>query len=518
MESAWVLLIPLFPWVGGLLIVAGMLVGSNRGESGERLTAIIAQFAIGLPLLGMLFLDLIAWQSGLLGEVVLFPWFTSGQFQIFISLLLDRPALVMGTLVAVSVFLTLRFSIHYLHREVGFHRFFAIMCLFAGGMEWIALSGNAVLTFVGWEMAGLSSYLLIAYAYTRATATRNATRAFITNRIGDAGFILGIVMAFLLAGSMAWSEIFYAASRISSLLAGVMAAGFLLAAVAKSAQMPFLAWLSRALEGPTPSSGIFYGAIMSHAGAFLVIRLEPLLRHSLFWMVMLMLIGLVTATLAAAIGRVQSDVKSALIYSTQAQIGLIFAECGAGLFEFALWHLVVHTIWRLYQFLLSPSYLHLAQKGGSSLPSWLAGAHSLYGLVLQRFWVDSLTDALITRPTLALGREVQIFDNKVVSRMAGRPVQENRLTVYQDGGGEFPLSVGQDNLNAIRGRGVLGRLLEKSALFFSWFEERLVLNSSGDGLVRFLTFLGGYVMRIELLLAEPRYLYLLIALTFVIML
>lgn len=513
-NPVWLLWIPLLPWLGALWIGFGILTGARRGEAGERGTARIALGVVGFSLLGMIALDIMALLHGITGQVIFFPWLTSGSFQVTISMLLDRPALVMGSLVAGCGWLTLRFAVNYLHREPGFHRFFAILCLFVGGMEWIALAGNVVLTFIGWEAAGISSYLLIAYAYDRTTATKNATRALMTNRIGDAGFLFAIAMVYLLVGSLEWPVIFAYNEQVASLLVGVMVVGFLVAAMAKSAQMPFVAWISRALEGPTPSSAVFYGALMAHAGAFLVIRLEPLLWRSPFWMVVLMLVGLLTVVYAVIVGRVQSDVKSALIFSTQAQIGLIFAECGAGQFEFALWHLVAHTLWRLYQFLLSPSYIHLAKMRARPVPGWLAHSRTLYDLALHRFWFDSLTDALFTRSTKSLAQETQIFDEMVISRMAGRSVQETLLATR----GEWGEQHGEAFAGVTQGRGMLGRSLEQTAKAFFWFEEHLVLSSSGDGLLHALIFFGGYVTRIEQFLSQPRYLFLLIGLTFTIIL
>ncbi|MBF0427402.1 MAG: hypothetical protein HQL94_00645 [Magnetococcales bacterium] len=506
----WVMVVPLLPWLAALWIGVGMLTGQRRGEAGERGTAWVALLAATGSLLGMLVVDGMAVHQGVMGHVVVFPWLSSGPLRVTISLLLDRPGLVMGTLVAFGALMTLKFAVNYMHREPGFHRFFAVLCLFAGGMTWIALSGNAVLTFVGWEVAGLSSYLLIAYADTRTTATTNATRAFVTNRFGDAGMVFGMAMVFLWTKGVEWPAIFQAAKPLGSLLTAVMVAGFLLAAVVKSAQIPFVAWISRALEGPTPSSAVFYGALMAHAGAFLVIRLEPLLVLAPFWMVILMLIGGLTALFASAVGRVQTDVKSVLIFSTQAQIGLIFFECGAGFFDFALWHLVAHTLWRFYQFLLSPSYIHLAPVRPSA--GGVAKSPALYTLLLHRGWFDSVTDALITRPTLALARDVQIFDELVISRMSGRPMQESLLRHMVAGVEVSSLS------GVTQGRGVLGRLLERVGMLFFWFEEHLVLRSSGDGLLKAMRFLGEYVTRIELLFGQPRYLYLMIMLTFLVIL
>ncbi|MBF0271691.1 MAG: hypothetical protein HQL98_06490 [Magnetococcales bacterium] len=493
------------------------MTGRRQGEALERSTAWIALGAVGAACVGVLVLDGWFWLFGNLGHRVLAPWLTSGPVRVSIGVLIDTPALILATLSAAGCLVTVRFSVDYMHREPGFHRFFAVMCLFAGGMLWIALAGNAVLTFVGWEVAGLSSYLLISYARERAVAAENATRAFVTNRFGDAGLIFGIAMALSWGESVEWPVILQAVPPAGTPPVPIVLTGFLIAALAKSAQIPFLAWIARALEGPTPSSAVFYGSLMAHAGAFLAIRLEPLLWRSPFLMGILLLLGLSTAVLAAAMGRVQTDVKSALICSTQAQIGLIFFECGAGLFEVAQWHLATHASWRLYQFLLAPSYL---QRGGMRVrpvPGWLKHNPALHNLLLNRAWFESLADALVTRPTLALARDARLFEEVVVNRIAGRPMRESILASRAEWAD--PEAVANPEVaTATQGRGLLGRLLEGAARALSWFEERLVLNSSGDGLIKALAFLGGYLTRAETSLGQPRYLILLVVLTFLVIL
>ncbi|MBF0339907.1 MAG: hypothetical protein HQL95_02965 [Magnetococcales bacterium] len=514
--EVWIV-VPVLPWLAALWIGAGLMTGRRRGESEERSTARIALGAVGLAFLGMLILDFVAWRHGAPGYLLITSWFQSGALQINLSLLLDRPALVMATLSAAGTLTVLRFSVDYMHREAGFHRFFAVLCLFSGGMLWIALAGGPVLTFVGWEVAGLASYLLISYAQERATAAENATRAFVTNRFGDAGMLLGIAMLTAWGVGLEWPGIFQAVHRNLSPPVAIVVLGFAVAALAKSAQIPFSAWIPRALEGPTPSSAVFYGALMAHAGAFLVLRLEPLLWHTPFLMGILLLLGVLTAILASAMGRVQTDVKSALIFSTQAQIGLIFAECGAGLFDVALWHLAVHASWRLYQFLLSPSYLHLAKGVARPEPGWLNESHALYDLVLHRGWFDALTDALFTRPTLGLARDARLFDELVINRIAGRPLKEHLLASRAEWDDPATLVL-PGSVTVTQGRGLFGGILAAMGGLLHWFEERLVLNSSGDGLLRIVALSGGYLTRVEESFGRPRYLLLMIVLTFLVIL
>ncbi len=280
------------------------------------------------------------------------------------------------------------------------------MSLFVAGMLLIVLAGNAVLAFVGWELAGVSSYLLIGYAYERPTATGNAARAFVTNRIGDAGFLLGIVAGAAAGSGRSNGRRSAPGGAPVTLLTGAPAGvGFVLAALAKSAQLPFAPWIARALEGPTPSSAIFYGALMVHAGVYLLIRLEPLLLAGAGrrWCSSPSL-GVATALYGWLCGLAQTDVKSALIFATTTQVGLMFLACGLGWFELAAWHLGLHAAWRAYQF-LHGAVLHApdrCRRAHPRRPGWRDGCW-LYTAALQRFWLEHLADGLLVRPTPGTG-------------------------------------------------------------------------------------------------------------------
>ena len=257
---AFVWLIPFLPMLAALLIAIGFVSGKNRGEQGEKQTTLIANGAALLSLLFVLAVDLHALVIGIPGQLELAQWFSSGTYEVNLSFYLDPFALVMMTLVAFISVLMIRFSVNYMHREAGYQRFFMILSLFMGAMLLIVMAGNVVLTFTGWELAGVSSYLLIAYVYDRPIATKNATRVFITNRIGDAGFIVAIFLSFHLLNTLEWSKLLSASDSLTPLGSNILAGMFLLAAIVKSAQVPFAPWISRALEGPTPSSAIFYGS------------------------------------------------------------------------------------------------------------------------------------------------------------------------------------------------------------------------------------------------------------------
>ncbi len=506
-QFAW--LIPLLPLLAAAAIGLIVLFGRSSGDAAEPLTSRLASGAVALALLHLLALDLIALNQAAPGQVHAGNWFSSGSFAVPLSFTLDALSLPIATLVAAIAFLTLRFSVNYMHREAGFHRFFLAMSLFSAGMLLIVLAGNAVLTFAGWELAGVSSFLLIGYAYERPTATGNALRAFVTNRIGDAGFILGITLAAVWLGTVEWSGI-TAPGRLETMTAGLLALGFVIAALAKSAQVPFSPWLGRALEGPTPSSAIFYGALMVHAGVYLTLRLEPLLIQAPAVMNLIAFIGLVTALYGYFSGLTQTDVKNTLIFATTTQVGLMFLECGLGLFTLAAWHLGLHATWRAYQLLASPSYMHLIGQPARPAPNWLTGCQRLYTAALQRFWLEGLGDWLLVKPTQGLARDMRDLDDRVVSRLVGMPEEARAGLAASD------THNGHDEI--VRGRGLAGAMLEWTADRFYDFERRLVMQEGDSRISRTLAFLGSYLLSVESLLERPRYLLLLIMATFVVIL
>lgn len=508
-------LVPLFPTLAAAWIGLTYVFANNRGEKGERQTALIAQGAALLSLLLVLIIDFASlWQGATPGQIRLAEWFSSGDYTIHISFTLDTLGLVMMTLVAVISLITLRFSVNYLHREAGFQRFFMILSLLMSAMLLIVTGGSAAMVFVGWEIAGVSSYLLISYSLDRPTATSNATRAFVTNRIGDAGFILGLFLALYWVGDLEWPTLLVSTTQLPILATGLLGMGFLIAAMAKSGQAPFAPWIARALEGPTPSSAVFYGSLMVHAGVYLVIRLQPVFEQVPLLMTLLALIGLTTALYGYLVSLVQTDVKSILMFSTTSQVGLMFLTCGLGLFELATVHLVIHAIWRAYQFLSSPAHMHLMSRPTRPAPEWLVKQRWLYTAALNRFWLDPLGDWLLTRPTQALARETQTFNERVILPLVGLPARTNAVTSLVEWEsrkrGFSRLAEGDVG----HGEGIAGKLMESIASMLHWFEEHLILKGGGEGLVNAIQRVGGQLQKIEELLGHPRYLLLLLMATF----
>ena len=507
LSNIW--LIPLLPLLAAAWIVLGYIFNFNRGEPGEAQTSRVALAASGLSLLLMLAVDIYAMLYGEPGQLKLGRWLVSGDYTVYISFTLDALGLVMTTLMALISLLTIKFSVNYLHREAGYQRFFLVMCIFNSAMILITLSGNAVLTMIGWEMAGVSSFLLISYALDRPTATGNANQAFITNRIGDGGFILAIALSFIWLGGVEWTDILQHQQDLSSLHLGLIAGSFLLAALVKSALFPFSTWISKALEGPTPSSAVFYGSLMVHAGIYLVIRLEPLFMLDGALLPLLLVIGLITFAYGFLGGLVQTDVKSALIFSVISQVGVMLTLCGLGLFDWAAVYLVLHAIWRAYQFLHAPSHMHLMSRPTRQASQLIQKWPWLYTAALQRFWLDHLIKWMLVNPSLNLSRDARSFDEKVVQKVVGLPGQASALSSLDQLESESKIG---------KGRGIAGAIMEWLANILGWFEEHLVLGGAGDGLMKAIHELGSYVLKIDVMLSQPRYLVILIIATFVVIL
>jgi len=493
-------LTPLPPLLAAACIGGGVLAGRIRGEAGEHISSRLALGAAGLALVQILALLVIKWLATLNSPLRLGTWLRSGGYHIDIEFSLDILSLPLAALFALLALMVLRFSVNYMHREAGFHRFFMVLSLFLGAMLLLTTAGNAALCFVGWELAGLSSYLLIAYHYDRPVAAANATRAFVTNRVGDAGFMLGLVLAFLWTGGIAWADINGASTRLQEWQAGVLACCFLLAATAKSALVPLAPWLARAMEGPTPSSAIFYGVGVIQAGVYLVLRLESLFTQAPAAMALMAGLGLATALYGFFCGLAQTDVKSALLFATTGQVGLMFFAAGLGFWQWAFWHLCAHAVLRGYQFLCAPALMH-AVAGHPPRPvhPWLGRRRLLYMAALQRFWLEDLGDWLVVKPTQRLAADLNAFDRQIVEPAFGLPAPALALP----GTAARPPS---GDPEVLRVSGLAGLALRALANALHWFEEKLVLQGNGQNLAGLGRRLGARLNHIENLLNQPRFL------------
>jgi NADH:ubiquinone oxidoreductase subunit 5 (subunit L)/multisubunit Na+/H+ antiporter MnhA subunit len=517
---AWIALPPLVAalWIGLKLALAPQYERNPRAEARDRAEQSIARIALGalwISFAAVLLVDGLALAQGAPGQVGLGTWLASGTFQIRLELRLDALALALATTVALVSLVVMRFSVRYMHRETGFGRFLLALSLFSGAMLTIVTAGNLVLAFAGWELAGLASYLLIGYAQERPYATESATRAFVVNRIGDAGFLLAIFLSFAWLGGTDWPRIDSRIGTLNTLDAGLILLGLLAAAFAKSAVLPFSAWVSRALEGPTPSSAVFYGSLMVHAGIYLLIRCEPLFDAAPSLMPFIALAGLATAVYGWLAGLTQADVKSGLMFSTTAQIGLMTLWCGLGWFELASAHLILHALWRAWHFLNAPALMHWMSAPARPISGWLSRRRFLYGAAVERFWLDPIGDWLVVRPVRQLAEDVRTFDGRVVERLVGLPSESTALASLGDPRAQREGDAG-DPLAS--GSGLLGSLMAWAAGWLYWFEERLVLRGGGERLKSLLGEVARGLLRVEDLLGRPRYLLLLVLATLAIIL
>lgn len=512
--DALVFLIPLMPLLAASAIGIGHLFGFINGEAGETMTADIATWAISMSSLLALTLlgaDLLDKNTGF---YTLGHWLSSDTLDIQINFITTGFNVRLAALFSMLLAIVIHFSVNYMHREAGYHRFFFILSLFAFAILLLVLSGNAVGAFIGWEIAGLCSYFLIAYAYDRPVAVANATRVFVTNRIGDAGFILGAGLSYAWVGSVNWSTINVASAQLTPGEATAIALCFAVAAFAKSAQLPFTPWLARAMEGPTPSSAVFYGAVMVHAGGYLVILLRPVFEYAPLAMAAVAIVGLLTAVYAFVVGLTQTDVKSSLIFATSGQLGLIFLECGLGFWQLAGWHLCAHAAVRGYQFLTAPSLMHnvrgvCAELPQRSVPTWI------YVASLQRFWLDQITDWALVKPVRCLAHDLSYLDDHIVDRMMGAPDPAIRAisSLAQLEEQMIGAHLENDSDKFAQGSGLAGKLTEWTATVVHWFEDRFVLRGIGKNAVNYGRELGHIANKFEQSVLRPRYLVLFVFIT-----
>ncbi|MFN0054743.1 MAG: proton-conducting transporter membrane subunit, partial [Planctomycetales bacterium] len=275
------------------------------------------------------------------------------------------------------------FASRYLHREPGFTRFFVLYALFLLGMVVTSLSGTIETLFSGWELVGLSSALLVAFFQERPAPIRNALRVWSVYRIADAALLVVAITLHHLTGEGDFDKLMGTGPEslgwplgkvdVTAHQAAVVGLLLLAAAAGKSALIPFSGWLPRAMEGPTPSSAVFYGALSVHLGAFLLLRASPLIEQSGLLQASIVVLGLATAVLAAGAGRAQTDIKSALCFASLTQVGIIVAEIGLGLRYIALVHILGHGCLRTLQFVRAPTLLQDYRSMENALGARLPG-------------------------------------------------------------------------------------------------------------------------------------------------
>ena len=351
-------LIPILPFVGFLL----------NGVFGRRLPkGVVSAIALGFPCASFLLvlrLGVTVW-SGSLVLPVIEPgapvWLSIGSLHVDFGSVLDPLSLVMLLIVTGVGFLIHIYSVGYMAHEAGYWRFFAYLNLFLFFMTVLVQAGNALVMFVGWEGVGLVSYLLVGFWFQKPSAADAGKKAFVVNRIGDFGFLIGMFLLLANFGTLNFRDLSGALAANPNLTGGVLTATALclfIGATGKSAQLPLYIWLPDAMEGPTPVSALIHAATMVTAGVYMVARTHFLFDRSPFALAVVAIVGAATALFAATIGLVQTDIKRVLAYSTVSQLGYMFLGCGVAAYSAAIFHLMTHAFFKALLFLAAGSVIH----------------------------------------------------------------------------------------------------------------------------------------------------------------
>ncbi|HLK62614.1 MAG TPA: proton-conducting transporter membrane subunit [Bryobacteraceae bacterium] len=339
-------------------------------------------------------------------------WFAVHDYHFPLVLMADRlslPFLIMTVLLSGLIG---QFSVTYLHRDRGFLRFFLLLNLFAFGSLLAFAAGSFDLLVGGWEIVGITSVLLIGFFQQRPSPVENGLRVYAVYRACDIGLLVGVFVIYHWANTTVFVGGLPKLTGSRALIACML---LLLAAAGKAAQVPFSGWLPRAMEGPTPSSAIFYGAISIHAGAYLLLRVQPMLAESRLASLAVVLIGLATALYGTITGRASADAKTSLAYASLTQVGIVFVEIGVGWKSIAVAHILGHATVRTLQFLRAPSMLHDYHQMQSAVGGELSptGRHLeemfperlqlwLYRWALDRGHLDTILDRWLIQPVLRL--------------------------------------------------------------------------------------------------------------------
>jgi len=356
----FVWLIPLFPAIGFLL----------NGFLGRRLGKGFVSW-VGPSAIGLSFLTAILIFFELIGrppterhfEKVIFDWVVSGSLQTVIGYQIDPLSILMALVVSGVSFFIHIYSVGYMHDDPGYPRYFTYLNLFVFMMLNLILANNFLLMFVGWEGVGLCSYLLIGFWFEKDSASNAGKKAFVVNRVGDFGFILGMFLLFTSLGkhgiwTLDFTEAFANASKLDSATVTAITILLFIGACGKSAQIPLYVWLPDAMEGPTPVSSLIHAATMVTAGVYMVARCNVLYSMAPISMAIVAIVGVATAIYTASIGFCQNDIKKVLAYSTISQLGYMFLGVGVGAYSAGIFHLMTHAFFKGLLFLGAGSVMH----------------------------------------------------------------------------------------------------------------------------------------------------------------
>lgn len=350
---ASLLAIPLLPLASFALT---LLLGKRMGTRAHWLPIITVLLSFGCALAAFFRV-----QSGVIINEDIYTWIQSGNLSVSVGFLVDQLTAVMLIVVTSVSSLVHIYSVGYMKGEEGYYRFFAYLSLFTFSMLMLVLGNNFLQLFFGWEAVGLSSYLLIGFYFNKQSAADAGKKAFIVNRFGDFGFLLGLFLIFSQFGSLHYHVVLGQAGTLAGQtlslfgnpinLATVIALLLFCGAIGKSAQIPLHVWLPDAMEGPTPVSALIHAATMVTAGVFLVARCNPIFELSTFALNLITVLGAVTALFAATIALVQTDIKRVVAYSTVSQLAYMFIGCGVGAYSAGIFHLFTHAYFKALLFL-----------------------------------------------------------------------------------------------------------------------------------------------------------------------
>ena len=351
-------LIPLLPLLAFVSI--GLFGHYFRGRSHlVAVPAVVISFLLSLVAFSEV-------ADGNLIHIPLYTWADSGTLSIELGLYLDQLTVAMLLLVTIVSSLVHIYTIGYMQGEPAYDRFFSNIALFTFSMLMLVMSDNFLQLFVFWEAVGLCSYLLIGHWYERQSARAAATKAFVVNRVGDFGFMLGILLVFVMFGSLAYQPVFDAAPKFANATVNILGSVggswevsvltlicllLFVGAIGKSAQVPLHVWLPDAMEGPTPISALIHAATMVTAGVFMVARLSPLYNLSSVAMSVVAVVGGATMVIGATIALTQTDIKRVVAYSTMSQLGYMVMACGLGGYVEGIYHLLTHGAFKALLFL-----------------------------------------------------------------------------------------------------------------------------------------------------------------------
>nr|YP_009319776.1 NADH dehydrogenase subunit 5 [Salpinga maranonensis]APA18828.1 NADH dehydrogenase subunit 5 [Salpinga maranonensis] len=358
---SWI--IPLIPFTVPMLIGVGLIVFPTATKTLRRIWSFPSIFLLNIVMLLSVYLSIQQINKSSIYQYV-WSWTINNDFALDFGYLIDSLASIMVILISTVGVLVLFYSDNYMYHDEGYLRFFSYMSFFTTSMFGLVTSANLIQIYIFWEFVGVCSYLLIGFWFTRPIASNACQKAFVTNRVGDFGLLLGILGLYAITGSFEFRDLFEIVNKlvynneVNLLFLTVCALFLFMGAVAKSSQFPLHVWLPDAMEGPTPISALIHAATMVAAGIFLVARLLPIFINIPRIMHLISLIGIVTLLFGATLSLAQKDIKRSLAYSTMSQLGYMMLALGMGSYRTALFHLITHAYSKALLFLGSGSIIH----------------------------------------------------------------------------------------------------------------------------------------------------------------